>query len=143
MKTAKPTEVFLIDAGVWVAATTPGEALHYSSNELLRRNWSTIAALDLTFYEIANVVGRKRGQPRDAAQLARAIAKSCRGERLVRVDAEFAVAAIDIAAEHGITAYDAAYVAAARRKGMTLVSTDIRDLVPKGLAVTPDAALYP
>ena len=48
-----------------------------------------------------------------------------------------------MAAEHGLTAYDAAYVAAARRNGMTLVSTDIADLVSKGLAVTPDAAVYP
>ena len=41
------------------------------------------------------------------------------------------------------SAHDAAYVASARRQGMTLVSTDIRDLVSKGLAVTPDAADYP
>ncbi len=45
--------------------------------------------------------------------------------------------------EHGLSAYDAAYVAASRRDGWTLVSTDIRDLVSKGLAVTPDAADYP
>ena len=42
-----------------------------------------------------------------------------------------------------ITPYDAAYVAAARRNGWTLVSTDIADLASKGLAVTPDAADYP
>jgi predicted nucleic acid-binding protein len=143
VKTANPAEVLLVDAGVWVAATAPDEPFHEPSSELLRRNWPTLAALDLTFYEIANVVGHRRGQPRDAARLARAIARSCRGERLVRVDAGFAAAAIDVAAEHGITAYDAAYVAAARRHGMTLVSTDVRDLVSKGLAVTPDAALYP
>lgn len=47
------------------------------------------------------------------------------------------------ASEHGLTAYDAAYVAAARRNGWRLVSLDIRDLVSKGLAITPDAALYP
>ena len=42
-----------------------------------------------------------------------------------------------------LTAYDAAYVAVAGRYGWQLVSTDIRDLVSKGLAVTPDAAVYP
>ena len=52
-------------------------------------------------------------------------------------------ASLALVAEHGLTAYDAAYVASARRQGMTLVSTDIRDLVSKGLAVTPDAADYP
>ena len=40
--------------------------------------------------------------------------------------------------EHGLTAYDAAYVAVARRYGWTLVSTDIKDLVSRGLALAPD-----
>jgi len=42
-----------------------------------------------------------------------------------------------------VTAYDAAYVAVSRRHGWQLVSLDIRDLVSKGLAVTPDAGDYP
>ena len=46
-----------------------------------------------------------------------------------------------IAVEHGLTSYDAAYVAVARRHDWTLVSTDIKDLVSKGLAITPDAAV--
>jgi predicted nucleic acid-binding protein len=50
---------------------------------------------------------------------------------------------VEIAAEHGLTAYDAAYVTVARRHDWTLVSTDIADLVSKGLAVAPDAADYP
>ncbi|MBA3865980.1 MAG: hypothetical protein H0X42_06490 [Solirubrobacterales bacterium] len=48
-----------------------------------------------------------------------------------------------LADELGLTAYDAAYVAASRRYGWTLVSADIADLVSKGLAVTPDGADYP
>ena len=48
-----------------------------------------------------------------------------------------------LATSTSLTAYDAAYVAAARRNGWTLVSADIADLVSKGLAVTPDAAVYP
>ena len=44
---------------------------------------------------------------------------------------------LEIAAAHGLTAYDAAYVAVAERNGWTLVSTDIADLVSKGLAVAP------
>lgn len=51
--------------------------------------------------------------------------------------------ALEVASEHDLTAYDAANVAAARRNGWTLVSTDIADLVSKGLAVAPDAADYP
>lgn len=48
-----------------------------------------------------------------------------------------------VVSQHSLTAYDAAYVAAARRNGWQLVSLDLRDLVSKGLAVTPDDADYP
>jgi predicted nucleic acid-binding protein len=47
----------------------------------------------------------------------------------------------EIAVEYGLSGYDAAYVAVARRHDRQLVSTDIRDLVSKGLAITPDAAV--
>lgn len=68
--------------------------------------------------------------------------------RSLAVDSDRPVAALiksslEVAAEHKLTAYDAAYVAAARRFDWTLVSTDMADLVSKGLAVTPDAADYP
>lgn len=65
---------------------------------------------------------------------------SC-GDCVFAVDPGLLDLALEVASEHGLTAYDAAYVAAARREAMTLVSTDLRDLVSKGLAVTPDAAL--
>jgi predicted nucleic acid-binding protein len=64
-------------------------------------------------------------------------------DSLVAIDAELIRRTVEIVAEHGLTAYDAAYVAAARRYGWVLVSTDIGDLVSKGLAVAPDAADYP
>ena len=62
---------------------------------------------------------------------------------MATVDPELLGVAVDVAGRHQITAYDAAYVAVAQRRGWQLVSTDIRDLVSKGLAVTPDAADYP
>jgi predicted nucleic acid-binding protein len=62
---------------------------------------------------------------------------------LVAVDAQLIRRTVEVAAEHGLTAYDAAYVAVARRHGWTLVSTDIADLVSKGLAVVPGEADYP
>jgi predicted nucleic acid-binding protein len=102
----------------------------------------SLAALDLTFYEVANVMGPKKGQPREGRILSRLIAKRC-GENLIAVDSDLVDSALEIAAEHRLTAYDAAYVAAARRHSWTLVSTDIADLVSKGLAVAPDAADYP
>jgi len=50
-------------------------------------------------------------------------------------------ATADLALEHGLTSYDAVYVAVARRYDWQLVSTDIEDLVSKGFAITPDAAV--
>jgi predicted nucleic acid-binding protein len=59
----------------------------------------------------------------------------------VRVDGDLVESVIDVVAGYGLTSYDAAYVAVARRYDWQLVSTDIRDLVSKGLAITPDAAV--
>ena len=63
-----------------------------------------------------------------ASDLARAIQVAC-GERLVRIDVGLADAAVAAAQAEGLTVYDAAYVACARREGWQLVSTDIADLV--------------
>lgn len=103
---------------------------------------ATVAALDLTLFELANAVAVKMRQPQRARWLFDLVAVRC-ADRLVRVDAELLTAAIETAERHGLTAYDAAYVAAARRNGWQLVSLDLRDLVSKGLAVTPDGADYP
>lgn len=129
----------LLDAGIWAAAVNPREPFHDSADALIRSPES-LAALDLTLYEVANTVGTKWGRRERAEELLEGIVARCR-ERLVRVEVNLAVEAISIAAEHGLTAYDAAYVAAARRENWTLVSTDFRDLVSKGLAVAPDAAV--
>jgi len=101
----------------------------------------SLAALDLTLYEVTNVAVRE-GKPEAARHLARTILARC-DRPLVAIDEELATAVARVAAEHGLSAYDAAYVAVAQSHGWQLVSTDIRDLVSKGLAVTPDAADYP
>jgi predicted nucleic acid-binding protein len=133
--------VRLLDASVWAALALPDDEYHAAAGALVDSGES-IMALDLTLFEVANVVAVKAKKPRRAQRLSRLIVKRC-GDRVLRVDLDLGDAAIDVAFTHGLTAYDAAYVAAARRYGWTLVSTDIRDLVSKGLAVTPDAAVYP
>jgi predicted nucleic acid-binding protein len=134
--------VLLVDASVWVAVERPQDRYHAEARSLVRDFDHPVAALDLTLYEIANVAATKMGQPDRGRYLAELVLTRCR-DRLVRIDPELLAAAMEIAVEHDLTAYDAAYVAAARRHGMTLVSADIRDLVSKGLAVAPDAADYP
>lgn len=101
-----------------------------------------VTALDLTVYEVVNTVARKYRQSDQAQRIARAILSTC-GDELTRVDHALGEEVVKAISEHGLTAYDAAYVAAARRNGLQLVSLDIRDLVSKGLAVTPDEADYP
>jgi len=109
---------------------------------LIRDQAPSLSALDLTLYEVANAIGVKRGDANEASRVNRLLLKCCR-DRVLPVDAELVESALQIAGEHGLTAYDAAYVAAARHHGLTLVSVDLRDLVSKRLAVTPDAADYP
>ncbi len=134
--------MLLLDSGIWIAAGAPGHRWHTESAELVRHPPRRLAALDLTLYEVANVVGAHGGDPAGARTLTRLLQRRC-GEHLLAVDPDLIDGAVDLAAEHGLSAYDAAYVAAARRNAWQLVSIDVRDLVSKGLAVTPDAALYP
>lgn len=132
----------LIDAGVWVSIADPDDRYHAAAHAIVAEVEQSLAALDLTLYEVANVMGPKKGRVKEGRSLLRLIEKRCR-ENLIAVDSELIDAALEIAAEHELTAYDAAYVAAARRQGWALVSTDVADLVSKGLAVTPGAADYP
>lgn len=136
------TEPLLVDASVWIAASNPEDASHRAASEIAVNASRPVAALDLTLYEVANVVGVRDGRSSEAVFLLDLIAARC-ARNLVRADAGLLQAAVDYAEEHGLTGYDAAYVTAAERHGWTLVSLDIRDLVSKGLAVTPDAAVYP
>jgi len=134
--------VWLVDASVWVSLVERGSPHREAAVGLVREQAQMLNALDLTLYEVANAVGVKQGDATEASRLNRLLLKCCR-DRVLAVEAELVDFALQIAAEHGLTVYDAAYVAAARRHGITLVSLDMRDLVSKGLAVTPDAAVYP
>lgn len=131
--------MLLLDAGVWVAATDPDQKFYSEAGALLE-SAEPVAALDLTLFEVANAVGVVGKKPDRARWMLDAMTVRCR-ERIVRADPSLMVAAVDHALPHGLSIYDAAYVAVARRNDWTLVSTDFRDLVSKGLAVAPDAAV--
>jgi predicted nucleic acid-binding protein len=134
--------MLLVDASVWVTLVDSASPYRESTVSVIHKQERSLAALDLTLYEIANAVGVKQGNPGEADRILRLVDVSCR-ERILAVDRGLLELALRVAAEHGLTAYDATSVAAAQRHGWTLISTDIRDLVSKGLAVTPDAADYP
>lgn len=134
--------MLLVDASVWVCLVEHESPHREAAASLIREQTPSLSALDLTLYEVANAIGVKRGDAHEASRVNRLLLRCCR-DRVLSVEAELVDSAMQIAAEHGLTVYDAAYVAAARRNGLTLVSADIRDLVSKGFAVTPDAAVYP
>ena len=96
-----------------------------------------LAALDLTLYEVANVAVRSWGSSEDARTAGALVRKGCDGA-VLRIDGQLCERAIALAAEHGLSVYDASYVAAAQLRGRKLVSGDIRDLVRRGLAIRPD-----
>jgi predicted nucleic acid-binding protein len=133
--------LFLVDASVWVAAVTPQHPEHVQAEQFLRAG-APLTVLELTLYEVANVVVRKYGELDVARKLVQGLFRGSARPPL-RADVTLFEDGLDLMSEHGLTAYDAAYVAAARQNGWQLVSLDLRDLVSKGLAVTPDAAVYP
>lgn len=139
MKTANPTSVLLVDASVWVAAFDRDDRRYGAARDLLGDPARLLAALDLTHYEVANATIRRHGAVPPVVAAIRAIRDRCE-ERVVSVDPDLLTAATEIALEHNLTAYDAAYVGAARLKGWTLVSLDVADLVSPGLAVLPEDA---
>jgi predicted nucleic acid-binding protein len=133
--------LFLVDASVWVAAVMPQHPQHVQAERFLREG-PPLMVLDLTVYQVANVVARNYGELDLARRLVQGLFRGSARPPL-QADVTLFEDGLNLVREHGLTAYDAAYVAAARRNGWQLVSLDLRDLVSKGLAVTPDAAVYP
>jgi predicted nucleic acid-binding protein len=132
----------LLDASVWLAALDRDDSFHPAARDLLEAaaaGTAALAALDLTLYEVANVAVVRWRSTADAARLLTLVSLAC-PNTLERADEELLREAAAIADRHDLTVYDGAYVAAARRRGWTLVSGDVRDLVTPGLAVSPDAA---
>ncbi len=128
----------LLDSGVWLASQDGDNPHHRPALALLDGN-RRCTALDLTLYEVANVAVRTWRDRERADVVARLVSATC-ADTLVRIDETVVARAIEVAEEHGISVYDATYAAVSRLNGWTLVSTDIRDLVSRGLAVTPQEA---
>lgn len=120
-----------------LAAFDRDDALHKRAKALLGDSAVTLTTLDLARYEVTNVAIRAWRAPKLVTPLLEAIERiSDDGGVLLSTNTLLSRAA-QLAEEHSLSAYDAAYVAAAAQTGGTLVSCDIRDLVSKGLAGTP------
>ena len=132
--------VWFADASVLLARADSDDAEHEASRSLLS-GAASIATLDLAYYEVTNVALRAWADPVAARSLRGLVSALAQDGGLVRVDEALAAAAAGLADQHGLSAYDAAYVAGAAVSGARLVSCDVRDLVRPGLALTPTQAL--
>lgn len=131
--------MIFLDASVLLASIDTTDGHQAAALELVQTQ--TVATLDLAVYEVTNVSELRWRRPEDGARLRKAIWDVAALGGVLRVDQALADTAAAIAREHQITAYDAAYAAAAERMSAPLVSCDLRDLVSKGLAVTPSEML--
>ncbi|MHB1527362.1 MAG: PIN domain-containing protein [Candidatus Dormibacteria bacterium] len=132
--------LWLVDASVLLAREDLDDANHDQAVHLLAGP-DPLATLDLAFYEVTNVALRSWDDESAARRLCERISAVADDGGLIRADSQLLASAALIAAEHGISAYDAAYVAAARSANGQLVSCDVRDLVSRGLACLPSDAI--
>jgi predicted nucleic acid-binding protein len=130
----------LLDASVLLAAFDPEDKNHASARTLLEDDEATLATLDLARYEVANVAVCGWRAPQSVAPLLAAVERLADDGGVLASTGALLKRAAEIAESHTISAYDAAYAAAAEEAGHRLVSCDERDLVSKDLAVLPASA---
>jgi predicted nucleic acid-binding protein len=124
-----------LDASVLLAAEDVDDANHEASAALLKTG--ALSTLDLAVYEVTNVAELRWGDVAASLRLRKRVRAIAELGTFVRVDEPLAERAAQIARQHGLSAYDSAYVAGAERLGLPLASCDERDLVSRGLARLP------
>lgn len=131
--------LWFADASVLLAREDGDDAQHDAVCRLFSGQ-ATLATLDLAFYEVSNVAVRAWRDPEAAHRLRGLVDALAEDGGLFRVDEALVAHATMIAEREGLSVYDAAYVAGASAAGAGLVSCDLRDLVSRELAVTPQQA---
>jgi predicted nucleic acid-binding protein len=135
------TTLFL-DASVLLAAFDPEDDQYEPARILLEDDETTLATLDLARYEVANVAVRAWRAPDSVAPLLAAVEQIAADGGVITSTSSLLTRAAELAEHHAISAYDAAYVAAAAEADRRLISCDERDLVSKDLAALPANAHY-
>jgi hypothetical protein len=93
----------LVDASVWGRLAEPNDRFHQEARDLLVESEGTLAALDLTLFEVANAIGVKMRQPQRARWLFDLVAARC-GDRLVRVVGNDVAAGFEVEERQALTA---------------------------------------
>lgn len=131
--------MIFLDASALLAAEDTDDAEHSASLTLLRSG--DLATLDLALYETTNVAVARWNDPEAALRLRERIWTIAELGTLIRVDRQLGQEVARLVADHGLSAYDAAYLAGARRLDAVLASCDLRDLVGTGLAKLPSSLI--
>lgn len=131
--------MIFLDASVLLAAEDTDDRHHVAATVLLRGG--ALATLDLAAYETTSVAAVSWRDPAASDRLRERVWAIAEFGALVRIDRSLAQRTAELAATHGLSAYDAAYVAGAERLGVPLASCDERDLISSGLAHPPAALL--
>ena len=134
--------VWFVDASVLLAREDADDDQHEDALQLLAGD-APVATLDLAFYEVGNVAVRAWRDVQAAGRLRGLVDAIAADGGLVRVDEALVAHAVTIADTEGLSVYDAGYLAGAASIGARLVSCDLRDLVSRSLAVTPQQACQP
>ena len=127
--------MIFLDASVLLAAEDLDDRNHPAASALLRTG--ALGTLELAVYEATNVAEVRWGDPEASRRLRERVWAIAELGALVRVDRALAERSAELARQHTISVYDAAYVAGAERLGAPLASCDERDLVSHGLAKLP------
>lgn len=131
--------MIFLDASVLLAAEDTDDVHHQAAAALLQTG--ALATIDLAAYEVINVAERRWHDADASARLRQRLWAIAELGTLVRADPQLTERTAELAREHQLSAYDAAYVAAAQRLSLPLASCDQRDLVSRGLAQLPAALL--
>jgi predicted nucleic acid-binding protein len=132
---------FILDSSAILAAFEPASKHKESARALLSSRGTRLATLDFARYEMVNVSVSRWESPQLAAELLDTLEQLSEDGGVIASTNALVAHAGRIAVEESLSVYDAAYVAATRRGDLRLVSCDIRDLVARGLAMTPAEAL--
>ncbi len=127
--------MIVVDASVLLAAEDVEDRHYRASVSTLDREH--LASVDLAWYEVTNVADRVWADAAAGRRLRARLGLIAAHGRMVIADAQLAERVAQLIREHELSAYDAAYVAAAHGLGTELVSCDERDLVSRGLARLP------
>ena len=133
---------FVVDASVSAAWFLPDEANPRTEAALQATATHNVWVPALWLLEVGNLLLRAQRRKRITAEKRRELAAAASVLRL-KVDREpVGIAALDeIAARHGLTAYDAAYLELALRRGLALATQDDALIAAMAKAGVPPAVL--